>query len=125
MPATAPTDPDAHQLDEQGGPNHVGNYCSAPILVDTQADAVLYQSSYYYIGHLSRYVRPGARRVLSTASHDELETVAFENPGGQVSVILLNRTDRALPLTVKCRDMEAKATSLPHSILTFLFDAPA
>jgi len=24
-------------LDERGGPNHVGNYCSAPILVDTQA----------------------------------------------------------------------------------------
>jgi glucosylceramidase len=112
-------------LDEQGGPNHVGNCCSAPILVDTQADAVLYQSSYYYVGHFSRFVQPGARRVLSTASHDELETVAFQNPDGRVSVILLNRTDTMLPVTVKCRDREARATSLPHSILTYLFDAPA
>ena len=29
-------------LDETGGPNHVGNFCSAPILADTQADALYF-----------------------------------------------------------------------------------
>ncbi|CDF57108.1 O-Glycosyl hydrolase family 30 [Thermobrachium celere DSM 8682] len=38
-----------------GGPNHVGNYCDAPIIVDTENDRVYYQSSYYYIGHFSRF----------------------------------------------------------------------
>ena len=39
-------------LDGQGGPNHVGNFCSAPIIVDN--DEILYQNSYYYIGHFSK-----------------------------------------------------------------------
>lgn len=35
-------------LDETGGPNHVGNYCDAPIIADTSTDTVIYESSYYY-----------------------------------------------------------------------------
>src|SRR5690606_36665126 len=32
-------------LDELGGPNHVGNYCYAPIIADWRNDQVHYQSS--------------------------------------------------------------------------------
>ena len=45
-------------LDETGGPNHVGNFCSAPMLADTAARQLLPQSSYFYIGHFARFVRP-------------------------------------------------------------------
>ncbi|MCU1806406.1 hypothetical protein [Cytobacillus firmus] len=37
-------------LNEEGGPNHVWNYCDAPVIVDTKKDEVHYNSSYYYIG---------------------------------------------------------------------------
>ena len=69
-------------LDETGGPNHVGNLCSAPIIADTQNDEVHFLSSYYYIGHFSRFIRPGARRVLSASTTDALEATAFINPDG-------------------------------------------
>jgi glucosylceramidase len=72
-------------LDETGGPNHVGNLCSAPILVDTANDALLHQSSYYYIGHFARFVRPGARRVLCAATRQDLEASAFVNPDGSTA----------------------------------------
>ena len=52
-------------LDETGGPNHVGNVCSAPILADTRHDEVLFQSSYYYIGHFARYYQTPARSASS------------------------------------------------------------
>ncbi len=69
-------------LDEQGGPNHVGNYCSAPILADTQTDTLLFQTSYYYIGHFSRFIRPGARRALCATTSDALEATSYLNPDG-------------------------------------------
>jgi glucosylceramidase len=67
-------------LDITGGPNHVGNLCSAPILADTATGELHYQSSYYAIGHFSRFVQPGAQRILCATSHDELEAAAFLNP---------------------------------------------
>lgn len=33
-------------LDENGGPNHVGNYCDAPIIADTKTDELHFNSSY-------------------------------------------------------------------------------
>lgn len=38
-------------LDTQGGPNHAGNFCDAPVIVDTQSGELHYQSSYYYISN--------------------------------------------------------------------------
>ncbi|WP_319003777.1 hypothetical protein [Cytobacillus firmus] len=56
-------------LNEEGGPNHVGNYCDAPVIVDTKKDEVHYNSSYYYIGHFSKFIKPGARRIGSQTSN--------------------------------------------------------
>ena len=110
-------------LDEQGGPNHVGNYCSAPILVDTRTGQLLYQSSYYYLGHFSRYIRPGAERILHAGTADELETTAFINPDGMIAVVVMNRTEQALPFALKYNGLAACTGSLAHSIMTLRFNA--
>jgi glucosylceramidase len=81
-------------LDMGGGPNHVGNYCSAPILVDTAGGVVLRQSSYYYIGHFARFVWPGARRVACEADGTPLEACAFLNADGSMCAVVLNRTEQ-------------------------------
>ena len=44
-------------LDETGGPNHVGNFCDAPIIVDTKEKEVYYNSSFYYIAHFSKFIK--------------------------------------------------------------------
>ncbi|OBZ14684.1 glucosylceramidase [Bacillus sp. FJAT-27264] len=108
-------------LDEQGGPNHVGNFCDAPIIGDTVQDEVIFESSYYYIGHFSKYIRPGAKRIGSSKYTDHLETTAFRNPDGTIAVIVMNRTDNELPFTLRCREQLAE-TSIPgHAIQTLLF----
>jgi glucosylceramidase len=106
-------------LDETGGPNHVGNFCSAPILADTRTGQLHYQSSYGYIGHIARYVRPGARRILCATTRQALEAAAFVNPDGQVVVVVLNRTDEAIPFALKFAGAAAPAESPAHSILTY------
>jgi glucosylceramidase len=110
-------------LDETGGPNHVGNLCSAPLLLDTANDALLHQSSFYYIGHFSRFIRPGARRLLCAATKQDLECTAFVNPDGAIAVVVLNRTEN--PISFKLRiGALATACELPaRAIATYLHSA--
>ena len=78
-------------LNEQGGPNHVGNYCEAPLMYDRERDALIYNPSYYYIGHFSRFIEPGAVRVHVNASKDPaLFATAYKNPDGEVVVVIQN-----------------------------------
>ena len=99
-------------LDTSGGPNHVGNFCSAPVLADTGADQLLHQSSYHYIGHFSRFVQPGARRVLCAANRQVLECTAFVNPDGSVATVVMNRSEQPAPF-VLCADGQRLRVDLP------------
>ena len=109
-------------LDEQGGPNHVGNFCDAPIIADTKTDKVHYESSYYYIGHFTKYIRPGAVRIGCTKYTDKIETTAFRNTDGTIALVVMNRTEDAVPFAVRYREQMAD-TSIPgHSIQTLLFN---
>ena len=100
-------------LDTQGGPNHTGNLCSAPILIDAEEDTLQRQSSYYYLGHFARFLRPGARRVTCNAAEGNLETTAFLNPDGTLAVVLLNRTEAAQAFRLVVNDAEVTTAELP------------
>src|SRR5215510_6991455 len=82
-------------LDEKGGPNHVGNFCFAPVHADTRTGELIYTNSYYYIGHFSKFIRPGAKRIASSPSRSQLLSTAFLNPDGKVAVVVMNPTEKA------------------------------
>lgn len=108
-------------LDETGGPNHVNNFCSAPIIADTTAGEVLYQSAYYYIGHFSRFIHPGASRVACAKTLDSLEATAFLNTDGTVAVVVLNRSEQAIDFVLKSQELQAKISIPARAIKTFIF----
>jgi glucosylceramidase len=108
-------------LDERGGPNHVGNFCYAPVIADTRTGAMTYMTSYYYIGHFSKFIRPGARRIAATSNNDSLLATAFQNPDGRVSVVVLNTTDQGFPFRLWAGGEVAVATSPSHSIITLVY----
>ena len=110
-------------LDERGGPNHVANYVFAPVHADTRTGTLRYMSSYYYIGHFSRFIRPGAKRVACTSNDDDIEAAAFLNPDGRLSVVALNRTDRAIPFQLWVAGQAASVESPAHSIVTMVVPA--
>ena len=111
-------------LDTQGGPNHVGNFCSAPILLDPVNDALLPQSSYFYIGHFARFVKPGAKRILCAASVEALETTGFVNPDGSCALVVMNRTEAAISFVLRAAGSgptRQALTQLPaRSIATYI-----
>ncbi len=108
-------------VDENGGPNHVGNFCFAPVIGDTKKGELTFTNSFYYIGHFSKFIRPGARRIISSSNRDILETTAFKNVDGKIAVIVMNRSDKTVPYLLWVHDKAAKMESLPHSIATLIF----
>jgi len=109
-------------LDEKGGPNHVGNFCFAPVHADTKTGQVYYLSSYYYIGHFSKFIRPGAKRIISSASRGQLITTAFLNLDGKIAVIVMNQSNDKIPYRLWMDGQSAEITSLPHSIQTLIVE---
>ncbi len=107
-------------LDEKGGPNHVGNFCFAPVHFNTQTGELIYTNSYYYIGHFSKFVRPGAKRIISSASRSQLLTTAFLNEDGTIAVIVMNQSNKKITYNLCIGHNAAEISSLPHSIQTLI-----
>jgi glucosylceramidase len=107
-------------LDEKGGPNHVGNFCFAPIHADTKTGKLMYTNSYYYIGHFSKFIQTGAKRIAASSNRDKLQTTAFVNPDGKVVAIVLNTSDKKIPYKLCIAGRAADVVSLPHSIMTIV-----
>jgi glucosylceramidase len=107
-------------LDENGGPNHVGNFCFAPIHANTKTGKLTYTNSYYYIGHFSKFIREGAQRIAASSNREKLQTTAFINTDGKVAVIVLNTSDEKLPYKLCFGKRATDLISLPHSIMTVI-----
>jgi len=109
-------------LNEKGGPNHVGNFCDAPIMADTENDRIDIHESYYYIGHFSKYVKKGAKRIGSSKWIFDLETVAFKNPDGSIVSVVLNRTGEDIPFFFRLNGELIESVAESHSIATYIFE---
>jgi len=85
-------------LDQDGGPNHAGNFCGAPIMIDVETGHVYYTPIYYVLAQFSRTIRPGDRAVQATThmadglDQDALHASATLNDDNLLSVQLLNTT---------------------------------
>lgn len=108
-------------LDHLGGPNHVGNFCAAPILCNVEADEVCKRLTYYYIGHFSRYIKAGARRIATTRYTDKLEVTGFLNPDGTKVIVLLNKSEEALEYVLRDKGCGFAQKIAPHSIQTVVY----
>lgn len=107
-------------LDERGGPNHVGNFCFAPVHADTRSGELTFTNSYYYIGHFSKFVRPGARWIVSSPSRSALLSAAFRNTDGSVATVVMNPTDKPVDYFAWVAGHAAAMHSPAHSIQTLL-----
>jgi glucosylceramidase len=107
-------------LDEHGGPNHSANYCFAPVHANTKTGELIYTNAYYYIGQFSKFIRPGAKRIISSTNRDKLLTTAFKNIDGSIIIIVMNQSDDALPVNIWLKGKALKTSSLPGSIATLI-----
>ncbi|HAA11777.1 MAG TPA: glycosyl hydrolase [Cytophagales bacterium] len=107
-------------LDERGGPNHVENFCFAPIHGDTQAGELIYTPTYYYMGHFSKYIRPGAKRVTGMASRSHLLTTSWLNTDGTLATVVMNPQDEAITYRYYLDDQGTEITIPARAMQTLL-----
>ncbi len=100
-------------LDQGGGPNHVGNFCFAPIHGDTENGELIYTPTYYYIGHFSKFIRPGAKRISTVSSRSHLLSTTFQNEDGSLVNVVMNQSDEAIDYKLFIGANEAITLSIP------------
>lgn len=108
-------------LDETGGPNHVQNFCFAPVHGDTKTGKLIYTNAYYYIGHFSKYIQPGAKRIVASPTRSQLLSTAFLNPDGTVVTIVMNQSSNETPYFLWVNGQAVEVTAKPRSIATLIF----
>ena len=105
-------------LDDKGGPNHVGNFCFAPI--HTNNNDLIFTPSYYYIGHFSKFIRPNAKRISSVASRSQLLTTSFLNEDGKIATVVMNQSEEAVDYLFYIGDKQVQVNIPAHAIQTLL-----
>lgn len=102
-------------LDENGGPNHAGNFCESPVMYDTSKRRLIIKDSYYAIAHFSRFVKKDAKRILSS-SFGAVETVAFKNTDESLVCVLKNAVDKDIDYVLRIGGLTTNVTIGADSI---------
>lgn len=108
-------------LDEKGGPNHVQNFSFAPIHANTQTGELIYISTYYYIGHFSKFIKPGAFRVSTTTSRSTIESTSFKNKNGQIVTVVMNKTAEKIVYKLVVDNNETILEIEPHAMQSIIY----
>lgn len=108
-------------LDENGGPNHVKNFCYSPVIANVKKGIVQYMSSFYYIGHFSKFIKPGAKRIACSSVLDEIIATSFKNPNGEIVTIALNSTSKSYNFKLWHNSMVVEIQLPENTIVTLVF----
>ena len=107
-------------LDNKGGPNHKRNYCNAPIMLNKDNSGYIKNLTYYYMGHFSKFIKPGAKRIGFSKFTSNMEVTAFKNPDESVVVVLLNRNEKNEEFNLHFNGEIFHDNLDGHAILTFV-----
>tara|TARA_R110002167_G_scaffold34573_1_gene110335 strand:+ start:133096 stop:134817 length:1722 start_codon:yes stop_codon:yes gene_type:complete len=110
-------------LDSHGGPNHVGNFCGAPIMIDTQTGEVYYTPIYYVLAQFSKTIRPGdtalqVNQQLGGLDQDALHASAAINDNDLISVQLLNTTKAPISYSLQIGSQYAEVSIAANAVQT-------
>jgi glucosylceramidase len=115
-------------LDPSGGPHNGGCDTCTGVVTVGPGNTVTRDAEYYTLGHLSRFVQPGAVRIASTSFgttgwNGEIMDVAFRNPDGSTVLVAHNENDDPRTFAV-AEDGESFDYTLPGGALaTFVWRA--
>nr|WSW66625.1 lectin [Streptomyces sp. NBC_00995] len=114
-------------VDQNRGPHNGGcGTCDGLVTVhngDSRSGQVDYTIEYYTMGHLTKFVRPGAARISSTAT-STVPNVAWRNPDGSKALIAYNGGASAQQMTVNWGASRFTYTLPARTSATFTWSGP-
>jgi glucosylceramidase len=114
-------------LDENYGPHFGGcDTCKGIVTIDSRSGAVSRNDEYYAFAHYSRFIHPGAVRIWSTDTGNDIKNVAFRNPdGGSIVLILVNGKTVPHEVSVQQGGLDFRYTMPAESVATFVWQPGA
>ena len=110
-------------LDQNSGPTNGGcGQCRGLVTIDdsTTPSTVSYNVEYYVLGHLGKFVVPGAHRIMSnTFGVGSIEDVAFRNPDGSMALFVLNAAGGTTQFTVQWKGQTFNYSLPGGAVATF------
>ena len=107
-------------LDNKGGPNHKLNYCNSPVMINKEKDDYIKNLTFYYIGHFSKFIQTGAKRIAFSKYTSDIEITSFINPDNSIAVVLMNRNDFNKEYNLVIKDNIIHDNLDSHAIVTYL-----
>ncbi|WP_051967364.1 ricin-type beta-trefoil lectin domain protein [Kitasatospora mediocidica] len=106
--------------DRDNGPVIPGgcNACTPLVTIDQSTGNVAYGAGYYSVGHFSKFVLPGAKRIASTITAN-LDDVAFRNPDGSLVLIVDNTSGSAQSFSTTWGAQQISDSLPAHGIATY------
>ena len=115
-------------LDKKGGPNHVNNFCGAPIMIDTDNGDIHYTPVYSVLKQFSKTIRPGDIALRATpvegAMKDSLYVGAVLNKNNEVVASILNVTKNPIEFNLTLGEYTAKVTAPANSLQSIIVPSP-
>jgi glucosylceramidase len=117
-------------LDPSGGPHNGGCGTCTGVLTVGPGQTVTRNAEYYTLGHLARFVRPGAHRIASTSFgttgwNGQVMDVAFRNPDGSTVLVAHNENDDPRSFAVAQGGSSFDYTLPGGALATFVWPAGA
>ncbi len=111
-------------LDSIGGPNHVGNYAGAPVMIDYANDIIYFTPYYYVLKQFSRSMRPGdvVLGVSQPQGQEQIHLCAVRKADGSLAVNILNRSEQADDVRVQIGDYTATVPMPANSVKTLFIN---
>jgi len=110
-------------LDQNSGPkNGTCTNCRGVVTIDDSVSpaSVSMNVEYYILGHLGKFVVPGAHRIDSnTFGAGSIEDVAFQNPDGSTVLLVLNSASNSGTFTVSFQGQTFDYTLPGGAVATF------
>ncbi|HTQ52909.1 MAG TPA: glycoside hydrolase family 30 beta sandwich domain-containing protein [Bryobacteraceae bacterium] len=116
-------------LDQNSGPQNGGcTSCRGVVTIDSSVSPpkVTRNVEYYVLGHLGKFVLPGAFRIDSnTFGPGSIEDVAFRNPDGSVVLLVLNAATGSSTFAVTWNGNSFADTLPAGALATYRWAVPA
>ena len=116
-------------LDPSGGPHNGGCDTCTGVLTVGPGDTFSQSAEYFTLGHLARFVAPGAERIASTSFgttgwNGQIMDVAFRNRDGSTALVVHNENDDPRTFAVAAGGQSFDYTLPGGALATFVWKAP-
>jgi O-glycosyl hydrolase len=106
--------------DQNNGPVIPGgcNACTPLVTINQSTGNVTFDAGYYPVGHFSKFVLPGAKRIASSTTAN-LDDVAFRNPNGSLVLIIDNTSGSTQSFSTSWAGQKFSDPLPSHGIATY------